>query len=54
MALVRCSCVTSLVPHGTRLRLDVILLDPDCAYVVHRVGSLLSEGPVADEGLTAS
>ena len=40
MALVRCSCVVELVAsaHG-RIALDVTVLDPECGYVVHRLGA---------------
>ena len=43
MALVRCSCVADLArDDGGRTRLDVLVVDPDCAYVVHRLGALLA------------
>ena len=42
MALVRCSCVTTLVPRGAGgFEVDVTLLDPDCGYVLHRMASVL-------------
>jgi hypothetical protein len=42
MALVRCSCVTTLVPRGAgRFEVSVTVLDPGCGYVVHRLGSVL-------------
>ncbi|MBC9732766.1 hypothetical protein [Nocardioides marmotae] len=44
MALVRCTCLTSLVPEvdgGLTLRVEVA--DPDCGYVVHRLQAELSE-----------
>ena len=40
MALVRCSCVVELVPSADgRIGLDVTVLDPECGYVVHRLGA---------------
>ncbi len=40
MALVRCSCVVELVASADgRIALDVTVLDPECGYVVHRLGA---------------
>jgi len=40
MALVRCSCVVELVSGvDARVALAVTVLDPDCEYVVHRLGA---------------
>ena len=42
MPLVRCSCVTTLVPrHAGGFELDITVVDPDCGYVVHRLGAML-------------
>jgi hypothetical protein len=37
MALVRCTCVVRLEADEGRLKLQVLLADPECAYVVHRM-----------------
>ena len=40
MALVRCSCVVELVASSDcRIALEVTVLDPECGYVVHRLGA---------------
>jgi hypothetical protein len=45
MALVRCSCIVGLLAstdgHGA-LAVDLKVLDPDCGYVVHRLGAELT------------
>ena len=42
MALVRCSCVVELVASADgRSALEVRVLDPECGYVVHRLGAEL-------------
>jgi hypothetical protein len=42
MALVRCSCVVELVASSDcRSSLAVRILDPECGYVVHRLGAEL-------------
>jgi hypothetical protein len=42
MALVRCSCVVELVASSDhRCALEVTILDPECGYVVHRLGAEL-------------
>jgi hypothetical protein len=37
MALVRCTCVVRLEADEGRIKLQVLLADPECGYVVHRV-----------------
>jgi hypothetical protein len=37
MALVRCTCVLRLETAEGRLKLQVLVADPECEYVVHRV-----------------
>ena len=42
MALVRGSCVVALVASANgRIALEVTVLDPECGYVVHRLGAEL-------------
>lgn len=54
MALVRCSCVTSFAPrHVGGVDLDVLVLDPDCGYVVHRLGTALGGGSSSDDAPAA-
>jgi hypothetical protein len=48
MALVRCSCVVELLASADgRCAVDVRVLDPECGYVVHRLGAdlLTAEEP---------
>jgi hypothetical protein len=37
VALVRCSCISLVVPAEAGLRQEVVVPDPDCGYLVHRL-----------------
>jgi hypothetical protein len=39
VALVRCSCISLVVPAEAGLRQQVVVPDPDCDYVVHRLAA---------------
>lgn len=39
MALVRCSCISLVVPVEAGLRQEVVVPDPDCGYVLHRLAA---------------
>jgi hypothetical protein len=46
MALVRCTCLTEMSTEDGRASLSVLVADPACGYVVHRLADV-SEGPGA-------